>query len=127
MVFIAAFSSQPVCLADRLGSLASAHRATGVKFYRKWPFASIIWPVPTPADRPVSLSQAQQEQQMSLAYQSFSDPRAALAFLAPVARSIGGPAVRAAATVGGNLFAPSPYGDFSVALLALGAIVSREG
>ena len=52
---------------------------------------------------------------------------AALAFLTPVARSIGGPAVRAAATVGGNLFAPSPYGDFSVALLALGAIVSMEG
>ena len=33
-----------------------------------------------------------------------------------LARSIG-PAVRAAATVGGNLFAPSPYGDFGVALL----------
>src|SRR6476646_3663575 len=82
MVFIAAFSSQPVCLADRLGRLASAHRATGVKFYRKWPFVSIIWPVPPPADRPVSLSQAQQEQQMSLAYQSFSDPRAASRFLA---------------------------------------------
>ena len=48
----------------------------------------------------------------------------ALAFLAVVARSIGGRGVRAAATVGGNLFAPSPYGDFSVALLALGAIVS---
>ena len=42
----------------------------------------------------------------------------ALDFLPPVARSIGGPAVRAAATVGGNLFAPSPYGDFGVALLA---------
>jgi hypothetical protein len=82
MVFIAAFSSQPVCLADRLGRLASAHRATGVKFYRKWPFVSIIWPVPPPADRPASLSQAQQEQQMSLAYQSFSDPRAASRFLA---------------------------------------------
>jgi CO/xanthine dehydrogenase FAD-binding subunit len=50
----------------------------------------------------------------------------ALVFLALVARSIGGPAVRAAATVGGDLFAPSPYGDFSVALLALGAIVSKE-
>ena len=25
------------------------------------------------------------------------------------------------ATVGGNLFAPAPYGDFAVALLALGA------
>lgn len=50
----------------------------------------------------------------------------ALDFLAPVARSIGGPAVRAAATVGGNLFAPSPYGDFGVALLALGAVVAVE-
>jgi CO/xanthine dehydrogenase FAD-binding subunit len=46
--------------------------------------------------------------------------------LAPVARSIGGPAVRAAATVGGNLFAPSPYGDFAVALLALDAVVAVE-
>jgi CO/xanthine dehydrogenase FAD-binding subunit len=50
-----------------------------------------------------------------------------LAFLAPVARSIGGPAVREAATVGGNLFAPSPYGDFGVALLALDALVAIEG
>jgi CO/xanthine dehydrogenase FAD-binding subunit len=50
-----------------------------------------------------------------------------LAFLAPVARSIGGPAVRAAATVGGNLFAPNPYGDFGVALLALDAVVAIEG
>ena len=49
-----------------------------------------------------------------------------LDFLAPVARSIGGPAVRAAATVGGNLFAPSPYGDFGVARLALGAVVVVE-
>lgn len=48
----------------------------------------------------------------------------ALAFLAPVAKVIGGPAVRAAATVGGNLFAPSPYGDFGVALLALDATIS---
>jgi hypothetical protein len=50
----------------------------------------------------------------------------ALGFLAPAARSIGGPAVRTAATVGGNLFAPSPYGDFGVALLALDAAVSIE-
>jgi xanthine dehydrogenase small subunit len=50
----------------------------------------------------------------------------AIGFLAPVARSIGGPAVRAAATIGGNLFAPSPYGDFGVALLALDAAVSIE-
>ncbi len=50
----------------------------------------------------------------------------ALAFIAPVARSIGGPAVRSAATVGGNLFAPCPYGDFGVALLALDAVVAIE-
>jgi CO/xanthine dehydrogenase FAD-binding subunit len=50
-----------------------------------------------------------------------------LAFLAPVAGSIGGPAVRNMATVGGNLFAPCPYGDFAVALLALGATVVSEG
>ena len=31
------------------------------------------------------------------------------------------------ATVGGNLFAPYPFGDFTVALLALGATVSLEG
>jgi xanthine dehydrogenase small subunit len=49
-----------------------------------------------------------------------------LAFIAPVARSIGGPAVRSAATVGGNLFAPCPYGDFGVALLALDAVVAIE-
>lgn len=42
-----------------------------------------------------------------------------LAFLHPVARAVGGPAIRAMATVGGNLFAAAPYGDFAVALLAL--------
>jgi CO/xanthine dehydrogenase FAD-binding subunit len=46
-----------------------------------------------------------------------------LAFLHPAARAIGGPAVRNAATVGGNLFAQVPYGDFTVALLALDAQV----
>ena len=50
-----------------------------------------------------------------------------LAFLHAPARSIGGPAVRNMATVGGNLFAPSPYGDFTVALLALDATVSVQG
>jgi xanthine dehydrogenase small subunit len=50
-----------------------------------------------------------------------------LADLHPVAVSIGGPAVRSMATVGGNLFARSPYGDFAVALLALGASVISEG
>ncbi|MEM9224405.1 MAG: FAD binding domain-containing protein [Pseudomonadota bacterium] len=43
------------------------------------------------------------------------------AFLAPVARVIGGPQVRSAATVAGNLFAAAPYGDFAAALMALGA------
>jgi xanthine dehydrogenase small subunit len=50
-----------------------------------------------------------------------------LAFLHPVARVVGGPAVRAMATVGGNLFAPSPYGDLAVALLALGATLRVQG
>jgi CO/xanthine dehydrogenase FAD-binding subunit len=47
-----------------------------------------------------------------------------LSFLHDVAREIGGPAVRAMATVGGNLFARSPYGDFAAALLALDAEVA---
>jgi CO/xanthine dehydrogenase FAD-binding subunit len=46
-----------------------------------------------------------------------------LAPLHKVANAIGGPAIRNMATVGGNLFAPSPYGDFAVALLALDASV----
>jgi xanthine dehydrogenase small subunit len=50
-----------------------------------------------------------------------------LAFLHPAARVVGGPAVRAMATVGGNLFAPSPYGDLTVALLALDATVVVQG
>jgi CO/xanthine dehydrogenase FAD-binding subunit len=50
-----------------------------------------------------------------------------LDFLHPVAKLVGGPAVRSAATVGGNLFAPSPYGDFAAALLALDATVSIQG
>lgn len=48
-------------------------------------------------------------------------------FLAPVARSVGGPAIRAMGTVGGNLFAPHPYGDFATALLALEARVELVG
>jgi CO/xanthine dehydrogenase FAD-binding subunit len=50
-----------------------------------------------------------------------------LAFLHAPAGSIGGPAVRNMGTVGGNLFAPNPYGDFTVALLALDAVVSVHG
>ncbi|MGL4243710.1 MAG: FAD binding domain-containing protein [Beijerinckiaceae bacterium] len=49
-----------------------------------------------------------------------------LAFLHAPARAIGGPAVRTMATVGGNLFADTPYGDFAVALLALDAMVSLQ-
>lgn len=49
-------------------------------------------------------------------------------FLHPVARLIGGPAIRNMATVGGNLFAPNPYGDLATALLALDAqVVMADG
>ncbi len=48
-------------------------------------------------------------------------------FLHPVARLIGGPAIRNMATVGGNLFARSPYGDLATALLAADAQVVRIG
>jgi xanthine dehydrogenase small subunit len=47
-----------------------------------------------------------------------------LAILHAAARAVGGPAVRSMATVGGNLFAASPYGDFATMLLALEATVS---
>ena len=50
-----------------------------------------------------------------------------LEFLWPVARVVGGPAVRTMATVGGNLLAPHPYGDFATALLALEAVVRVVG
>jgi len=50
-----------------------------------------------------------------------------LAFLHPAAHAVGGPAVRNMATVGGNLFAASPYGDFATALLALEARVALSG
>lgn len=50
-----------------------------------------------------------------------------LSLLHPVARAIGGPQVRNMATVGGNLFAEHPYGDFAGALLALGARVVMAG
>jgi len=49
-----------------------------------------------------------------------------LGALAKAARAVGGPAIRNMATVGGNLFAPAPYGDFAVALLALDAAVGTE-
>jgi CO/xanthine dehydrogenase FAD-binding subunit len=50
-----------------------------------------------------------------------------LAYLHPAARAVGGPAIREAATVGGNLFAHPPYGDFTTALLALDATVMLAG
>jgi CO/xanthine dehydrogenase FAD-binding subunit len=49
-----------------------------------------------------------------------------LASLAHAARAVGGPAIRNMATVGGNLFAPTPYGDLTVALLALDATVHTD-
>lgn len=49
-----------------------------------------------------------------------------LGALAKAARAVGGPAIRNMATVGGNLFAPAPYGDFAVALLALDATISTD-
>lgn len=51
----------------------------------------------------------------------------ALAALHPVISAIGHPTLRNSATVGGNLFAPAPYGDLAVALLALDATVTTEG
>ena len=47
-------------------------------------------------------------------------------FLASAARSVAGPAVRNMATVGGNLFARPPFGDFGVALLALDARIAMS-
>ena len=53
-----------------------------------------------------------------------------LGILKPVIESIASPGIRNMATVGGNLFAPQPYGDLAVTLLALEAeveIASRAG
>lgn len=47
--------------------------------------------------------------------------------LSKAAHSVGGPAIRNMATVGGNLYAPAPYGDLGVALLALDATVEIGG
>ena len=52
---------------------------------------------------------------------------ARLGFLAPAVESIASPPIRNLATVGGNLFAAQPYGDFAVALLALDAEVEITG
>ena len=50
-----------------------------------------------------------------------------LDFLHPVARAVGGPAIRNMATVGGNLFAQHPYGDMTAALLVLDCQVTLSG
>jgi CO/xanthine dehydrogenase FAD-binding subunit len=50
-----------------------------------------------------------------------------LDFLYAPARAVGGPAIRNMATVGGNLFARAPFGDFATALLALDATVTAAG
>lgn len=50
-----------------------------------------------------------------------------LATISRAAKAVGGPAIRNMATVGGNLFACAPYGDFAVAIQALGASVHCTG
>ena len=50
-----------------------------------------------------------------------------LDFLHAPARAVGGPAIRQAASVGGNLCAPQPWGDLAVALLALDAQLAFVG
>ena len=50
-----------------------------------------------------------------------------LAVLHPAARAVGGPAIRQAATVGGNVCAPQPWGDLAVLLLALDARLAFAG
>lgn len=50
-----------------------------------------------------------------------------LAFLHPAARAVGGPAIRQAATVGGNVCAHQPWGDLAVLLLALDARLAFAG
>jgi CO/xanthine dehydrogenase FAD-binding subunit len=52
---------------------------------------------------------------------------AELPILAQAAGMLGGPAVRTLATIGGNLFAPPPYADLAVPLLALDAQVELAG
>jgi CO/xanthine dehydrogenase FAD-binding subunit len=50
-----------------------------------------------------------------------------LPIVAQAAGMLGGPAVRTLATVGGNMFAPAPYADIAVPLLALDAQVELAG
>jgi CO/xanthine dehydrogenase FAD-binding subunit len=50
-----------------------------------------------------------------------------LEFLSPALLSIGSPTLRNMATVGGNLFAPCPYGDFAACLVSLGAEAAISG
>jgi xanthine dehydrogenase small subunit len=52
--------------------------------------------------------------------------RPELGYLRPVATSIGGPAIRNMSTIGGNLHAPYPFGDFAVALIALDATIAVQ-
>jgi len=51
----------------------------------------------------------------------------ALPPLAEAARTVGGPALRTMATIGGNLFAHPPHGDLGAPLLALDAEVQLAG
>jgi len=50
-----------------------------------------------------------------------------LDFLHSAAKSVGGPAIRNMATVGGNLFARAPFGDLTTALVAADTTVASTG
>jgi CO/xanthine dehydrogenase FAD-binding subunit len=50
-----------------------------------------------------------------------------LPILAQAAGTLGGPALRTMATIGGNMFLPAPYADLAVPLLALDALVELAG
>jgi CO/xanthine dehydrogenase FAD-binding subunit len=55
------------------------------------------------------------------------EEHAALAFLRPALAAIASPTIRNMATIGGNLFAESPYGDLAACLIALNANVDILG
>jgi len=60
-------------------------------------------------------------------YSQLLDYEPGIPLLKEAARNIGGWAIRNMGTIGGNLFAPPPSGDFAVALLALDAKLTLAG
>lgn len=121
-------------LADAAGALASA-RATrflggGTLLMRAIneadPDVEAVVRVTDPSFLHVAVSSARVELGAGVTMAAILAERE-LGFLHPAARAVGGPAIREAATVGGNLFAPAPYGDFATALLALDAVATLAG